>query len=110
MGKPKFYGHSNVNKLLEIEKLKRLELKIDSVMPNVYASVAIALVTEYGWDKQQVADLFAFTGALWKKCSEKGITMCDWCTDICDIDVTGMANHKTSPLKAKYDGGVEVYG
>lgn len=108
MGKPKYYGHSNVNKLLEIEKLKRLEEKIDSTMSNIYASVAIALMEEYGWDKQQVADIICYTGGLWKECSEKGISMIEWCRELTGLDISQMAKNK-SKCESKYQGSCEVY-
>ena len=102
MAKKHIPNYSNVNKLLEREKLKRLEHKIDEVLPNIYACFAIVLMDEkYGFSKQDIADLFAETGAIWNECSEKKVSMREWCQDLCKIDVMQMARGRVPQNRAE---------
>ena len=97
MAKKQIPNISNKNKIIEREKLKRLEKKVTDVLPNIYACFAITLMQEkYGFDKQDIADLFEETGAIWKACSEKKISMREWAKDLCDIDVISLATSKIS--------------
>ena len=87
-----------------INMLKMVQQEIKNVTPSVYAAIAIGLVEEYGWDENQVHDLFTYTQGLWSACAEKNISMRKWCEELTGIELRAMLNEKvTSSGKTNYE-------
>lgn len=82
-----------------INMLKMVQQEIKNVTPSVYAAIAIGLVEEFGWDENQVHDLFTYTQSLWSACAEKNISMRQWCLDLTGIEVQGFVAEKAKAGK-----------
>lgn len=77
-----------IKQMKEIDRMKKiLQEKIEEVLPEIYAGIALTLSDEkYGWDGDKIEELFADSQSLWQDCTEKEINMIQWCeeeTGIC---------------------------
>ena len=72
-----------------IANMKRAQREIESILPNLYASVALALHRKYNWEFEDIDDLFKESQDIWKESVEKNINMAKMCLDETGIDVVG---------------------
>lgn len=77
------------NNLL-IANMRRMQKEINSVVPNVYAGIALALHRTNGWEYEQINALFAESQRLWIDATETGENMAAKCLEETGIDVVGL--------------------
>ena len=80
---------SRKNKAL-IANMKRIQREIDSVLPCVYAGIALSLHRKHGWGYKRINDLFVLSTEVWAETIEKGISMTEMCLDETGIDVVNI--------------------
>lgn len=73
-----------------IANMKRTQKQIDSIVPNVYAGVALALHREYGWGFQRINKVFARSQEIWTDAVFTGEDMAKLCLEETGIDVVGV--------------------
>lgn len=56
-------------------------------MPEVYAGIALALQRNYGWDYEQINELFEGSQRIWEDCNEKNVNMVQMCADETGIEL-----------------------
>ena len=69
--------------------MKRAQREINSVTPNIYASIALALHRNYGWGFKRINALFKESQDLWTEATETGENMAAKCLEEAGIDVVG---------------------
>lgn len=74
------------NRMMDATK-EYLYKRIDQITPNVYSAFALVLATNYGWEPEQIATLFAETQSLWADSLDDGRDMTQICLDELGIDV-----------------------
>lgn len=77
------------NNLL-IANMKRVQREIDSVLPCVYAGIALALHRKYGWGFKRIDAVFKESQDIWIKATETGENMAELCSKETGIDVVGL--------------------
>ena len=70
-----------------IEQYKYLYRKASDITPSVYASIAIPLVENYGWNGDEVEDLFQLSQDIWQKNVTSRQTMLETCLELTGIDL-----------------------
>lgn len=70
-----------------INRYKVLYEKVQQIVPEVYAGLALALYREHGWTYEQINDLFAESQAIWQECVDMDINMVQMCEEETGIDV-----------------------
>jgi hypothetical protein len=73
-----------------IANMKRVQKTIDSILPCVYAGVALTLHRKYGWGYKRINDLFTESQHIWEEAVERGENMAKMCLDETGIDVVGL--------------------
>lgn len=73
-----------------IANMKRLQREINSVVPCVYAGIALALHRQHGWEYEQINELFGESQAIWYEANDAGLNMAKMCLDETGIDVVGV--------------------
>lgn len=71
-----------------IDQYKQLHEKISLITPAIYASIAIPLVTKFGWDGDQVNELFIESQEEWEKNVNTTKDMLDRCEKLTGISLT----------------------
>lgn len=64
-----------------IEEQKTLYRNINSVVPKVYASIAIALHRNCGWDYEKINEVFAESQNIWTEYVDLGVDMLKACEE-----------------------------
>lgn len=59
----------------------KLKKKIDSLIPQVYASLVITLADHYGWNFEDIKTLIEFNQDVWNSCNKQGIGMLNKCAE-----------------------------
>lgn len=76
-----------------INTYRRLDRKIQELTPNIYASFALALFRKYGWEEDEIADLFEEVHQIWSDGVNTGESILKQCEDevgiIIQIEVFG---------------------
>lgn len=70
-----------------ITRYKTLYNKINQIVPEVYAGIALALHRNYGWDYEQINELFEGSQRIWEDCNEKNVNMVQMCADETGIEL-----------------------
>lgn len=73
-----------------IANMKRMQKEINSVVPNVYAGIALSLHRKHGWGYKRINDLFKESQEIWKEATENNVKMDKMCLDETGIDVVGL--------------------
>ena len=70
-----------------IEQYKYLYRKASDTTPSVYASIAIPLVENYGWDGDGGEDLLQLAQDIWQQDVTSRQTMLETCLELTGIDL-----------------------
>ena len=70
-----------------IEQYKYLYRKASDITPSVYASIAIPLVENYGWNGDEVENLFQMSQDIWQDNATDRMTMIETCLELTGIDL-----------------------
>ena len=62
-----------------INKYKILYKKINQIIPEVYAGIALALHRKCGWGYKRINDLFEESQIIWNECINSDINMLEMC-------------------------------
>lgn len=73
-----------------IANMKRVQREINSILPCVYAGIALSLHRKHGWGYKIIDDLFKESQELCEEATEKGINMAQLCLEETGIDVAGL--------------------
>lgn len=73
-----------------IANMKRVQKQIDSVLPCVYAGIALSLHRKHRWGFKRIDALFKESQDIWYEAVEKGVNMAELCLDETGIDVVGL--------------------
>lgn len=77
-----------INQVKEIERLKmQLKEGITTHTAHIYACFCKVLFDSYGWDAEQIAELFSLTDRLWDENLERMDSMIDWCEETTGIEI-----------------------
>ena len=60
--------------------------KVDQITPQVYAAFAVVL-TERGWEPEEIAKLFAETQTAWAESGERDVDIVTYCSETLGIEV-----------------------
>lgn len=74
----------NKNEILAELKLKKT---IDTLIPQIYASIVITLIEHYGWSFEEIKQLLELDQDVWNECNQQGIGMLKKCSDEYGIDL-----------------------
>lgn len=55
-----------------INRQKQLQKQIDSLVPQMYAVMALALHEKHGWGFKRINDLFALSQSIWVEAGDTG--------------------------------------
>ena len=75
-----------------INHYKRLEKQIANITPQVYAGIALALSRKYGWEYEQINELFAESQEIWNECVDNGADMISMCEEETGIECRSVTN------------------
>ena len=67
--------------------MKRVQKTINNITPEIYASVALALCREYGWEHEDINDLSVKSQHIWTECVNADINMIEMCSEETGINV-----------------------
>lgn len=70
-----------------INAQKRTMKQALDVVPKVYAAIAISLQRKYGWEFEDINDLFNESQEVWNECVQTGVDMLKMCSDETGIDM-----------------------
>ena len=70
-----------------IEQYKYLYRKASDITPSLYASIAIPLVENYGWNGDEVENLFQMSQDIWQDNATDRMTMIEKCLELTGIDL-----------------------
>lgn len=70
-----------------INRYKMLYEKVQQIVPEVYAGIALALYRKHGWTYEQINDLFCESQEIWQECVDLDINMVQMCEEETGIDV-----------------------
>lgn len=73
------------NKL--IETYKYIHQKIQEITPEVYAAIALALTRKYGWEHEQINELFQESQDIWNECVHGKVNMLEMCEQETGIEL-----------------------
>lgn len=76
------------NKL--IEQCKFMYKKIKNITPEVYACIALSLYRKYGWEYEQIRELFDVSQDIWNECIHLDIDMLQMCEEETGIELRAM--------------------
>lgn len=79
----------NNNNILIARELQKIKNRIKWVVPAVYASFCKVLFEQYGWESDQIEELFKKTDEEWAASEENDFDMIKWCEDTTGILVAG---------------------
>ena len=75
-----------------INRYKLMYQKIQQITPQVYAGIALALHRKYGWEYEDINDLFCESQDIWRECVDRDINMIQMCEEETGIDVQARTN------------------
>lgn len=75
-----------------INHYKRLEKQIANITPQVYAGIALALSRKYGWEYEQINELFVESQAIWNECVDSDVDMIAMCEEETGIECVSSVN------------------
>lgn len=75
-----------------INQYKRLEKQVANITPQVYAGIALALHRKYGWEYEQINELFVESQDIWNECVERDIDMIAMCEEETGIECRAAVN------------------
>ena len=70
-----------------VDRYKVLYQKIQQITPEVYASLALALHRQCGWEYEQIEELFGVSQLIWEECLDKDINMIEMCLQETGIEL-----------------------
>ena len=70
-----------------INRYKILYAKVNNIVPEVYAAVALVLSREYEWTYEQINDFFSETQAVWQEYSDSKMDMVQACLEETGIEL-----------------------
>lgn len=70
-----------------INQAKILYAKVNNIVPEVYAAVALVLSREYEWTYEQINDFFGETQAVWQEYSDSKMDMIQACLEETGIEL-----------------------
>ena len=70
-----------------IEEQKTLYRNVNSIVPQVYAGIALALHRKCGWDYEQINDLFAESQSIWTEYTDSHKNMIEACEEETGIEL-----------------------
>ena len=73
-----------------IANMKRVQKTIDSILPCVYAGIALSLHRKHGWGFKRIDALFKESQDIWTEAVENDVNMSQLCLDETGIDVVGL--------------------
>ncbi len=73
-----------------IKQFGAMYKQIHNITPSVYAGIALALHRKYGWEYEQINDLFMESQVIWNECVQGDVNMLQMCEDETGIDVRGV--------------------
>ena len=84
--------HMTKSDILAEVKLKKT---INSLIPQVYASLVITLIDRYGWNFDEVKELLEQDQDVWNECNRQGIGMLQKCSEEYGIDLVEIVGGST---------------
>ena len=63
--------------------------KISKIVPEVYAGIALSLHRNYGWEYEQINDLFQSSQVIWQECNDRNENMVQMCEEETGIELRG---------------------
>lgn len=75
----------NRTRIERINRMKQIDAEIDSVLPNTYAAIALALFRN-GVTAEQITDIFAESQRIWEEARMERRSVADLCYEEADID------------------------
>lgn len=75
-----------------INQYKRLEKQVANITPQVYAGIALALSRKFGWEYEQINELFVESQDIWNECVERDIDMIAMCEEETGIECRAAVN------------------
>lgn len=76
--------------------LALMDRKCKEITPEVYACIALALHRKYGWEYEDISDLFAESQEIWNECIQRSENMVQMCEMETGIDVVGTTEMRKS--------------
>jgi hypothetical protein len=70
-----------------INRYKLLNLRVQQIVPEVYAAVALTLYRDYEWTYEQINDLFGLTQEKWEYYSDMHLDMIQICSEETGIEL-----------------------
>ena len=70
-----------------INQMKHYQKAVNNVVPEIYASIAIALHEEYGWGFQRINKVFCRSQHIWEDSIGDRENMLERCERLTGIDV-----------------------
>ena len=56
-------------------QMKEFKRQVDAIVPQVYSAIALILSEDYGWEHEQIAELFGKSENLWIESAETGMNI-----------------------------------
>lgn len=75
-----------------INQYKQLSKQVQNITPQVYAGIALALYRKYGWEYEQINELFAESQAIWNECVHSEVDMISMCEEETGIECRAAVN------------------
>lgn len=70
-----------------INQYKLMYQKIQQILPDVYAGIALSLYRKHGWDYDQINELFNESHEIWEECVQNDVNMVQMCEEETGIEV-----------------------
>lgn len=75
-----------------INQYKQLSKQVQNITPQVYAGIALALSRKYGWEYEQINELFAESQEIWNECVQTDVDMIAMCEEETGIECRAAVN------------------
>lgn len=75
-----------------INQYKQLSKQVQNITPQVYAGIALALHRKYGWEYEQINELFTESQAIWNECVQSDVDMIAMCEEETGIECRAAVN------------------
>lgn len=76
-----------IKNLMNRQYNKKLDSKVQSFAPQVYASMVITLIEYYGWSFDEIKTLIEYNEEVWNQCAKNGEKMIEKCSRDYGIDL-----------------------
>ena len=84
-------NRSNKYALIQQAKTEaKMRKEMKTVIPKVYAGVALALHRKCGWGYKRINDLFVESQIIWDECINSDLNMLQMCEEETGIEVRGL--------------------